>query len=267
MDPIDEFEFKPITEGLGFHRKTNQMKPTLDVSETLKPTTAPLPPPTIKSTSVNRPSPFQAPAKPQSKIPSREPATGHRHQPASSIFKTGGAMGSLDILETPIAENKSQKISQVVKESLEEKTGTQKEVLVAASFPALIFDSIVIVSLACLFVVATLLIANVDPLVVATMATRDDMTLLSVLALFASVIQIYYLISRGFYGSSLGEWAFDLEVGTRNQQASILYPIQVIFRTLINTLTGFILLPILSLLIGRDIAGAVSGIRLYQRES
>ena len=26
MDPFDEFEFKPLTEGLGFHKKAEQLK-------------------------------------------------------------------------------------------------------------------------------------------------------------------------------------------------------------------------------------------------
>ncbi|RYG58242.1 hypothetical protein EON80_27370, partial [bacterium] len=83
--------------------------------------------------------------------------------------------------------------------------------------------------------------------------------------LFVAVLQMYMLTARSFFGASLGEWAFDLQVGTDDQQRSAVYPLQVAWRTLLMTFTGFIVLPLLSLVFNRDLAQPLTGLALIRR--
>ncbi len=72
----------------------------------------------------------------------------------------------------------------------------------------------------------------------------------------------YMLMLRSFLGFSLGEWACGLRLGSLRQRLSSLYVIQVLFRTTLVFATGIVLLPVLSLLLKRDTAGQISGLRI-----
>jgi hypothetical protein len=137
---------------------------------------------------------------------------------------------------------------------------------VAVSFAAIVFDTIVVLGLTCLFAVAVLLVTNVDFIGIITMARTDWMTALSLALLFISAMELYFIIFRSFMGSTLGEWAFDIELGTPEQQAAYTYPLKVIARSFIVMVTGLITLPILSFIFNKDITGAITGVSLRRGE-
>jgi hypothetical protein len=83
--------------------------------------------------------------------------------------------------------------------------------------------------------------------------------------LFVSVLQLYMLTARSFFGASLGEWAFDLQLGTDEEQQKTFFPLLSALRTLVITFTGFVILPIISLLAKRDITRHIGGLQLYRR--
>jgi hypothetical protein len=98
-----------------------------------------------------------------------------------------------------------------------------------------------------------------------TNAHTDGATRIHLVTLTLAVMQMYMLVSRAFFGASLGEWAFEMQLGSEAQQRKPIYPLQVIARTLVTTLTGLILLPLLSFGFGRDIAKYFTGAQLYRR--
>ena len=75
------------------------------------------------------------------------------------------------------------------------------------------------------------------------------------------------VISRAFFGCSLGEWAFELKLGRDNEASQGLYPVRVVGRILLVLATGFVLLPMLSFLFGRDLVGKFCGLSLHPLES
>jgi hypothetical protein len=43
------------------------------------------------------------------------------------------------------------------------------------------------------------------------------------------------------------------------------YPLKVAIRSLLNIVTGIVLLPLVSAMLGRDVAGQLSGVKLYRQ--
>jgi hypothetical protein len=245
MDPFDEFEFKPINEGIGFHKKTVQFKKELDVTQSMPSVSLPL------KTPLQAPqpqSPVQRPTSPQPgvanpQLPFHEFVERPMDKPKPSPWR-----------EQPRAHTGPTPAIRPIEE-------------VNVYLPAIIFDSIVVMGLTCLVAVAVLLVVDVDLINILQIARGDFMTSLSLVLLFLSVLELYLIIFRSFLGSTLGEWAFDIQLGTKTEQASPYYPLRVIWRSVIVIATGFITLPILSLITGRDIAGHLSGLSLKRGES
>lgn len=74
---------------------------------------------------------------------------------------------------------------------------------------------------------------------------------------------IYLIVMRAFMGASVGEWSCQLRLGQPVQRLEASYILRVMFRTSFIFLTGVIIIPLLSLVIKRDLAGEISGIKIY----
>ena len=73
----------------------------------------------------------------------------------------------------------------------------------------------------------------------------------------------YYLATRLYVGSTLGEWACYLRLGQPTERANKKYIFKVFLRLALHLATGFIILPILSIIFKKDIAGLISGLKIY----
>lgn len=86
-------------------------------------------------------------------------------------------------------------------------------------------------------------------------------------ALFLEVLLllgwIYLVTVRSILGFTLGEWACDLRLGQPHERLRSGYVFRVALRSSLIILTGIFTFPLLSLLLGKDIAGSVSGLRLF----
>lgn len=133
------------------------------------------------------------------------------------------------------------------------------------NMPGAILDGMVTLGISTIFLVCILAITRVNLMGLLSNANTDTSTQIHLAMLFVAVLQMYMLTARSFFGASLGEWAFDLEVGTVEQQRSAVYPLQVAWRTLLMTFTGFIVLPLLSLVFNRDLAQPLTGLALIRR--
>lgn len=136
----------------------------------------------------------------------------------------------------------------------------------SASFASAIIDILIVVGLSSLFIVSLVAITKVDILRMLTSQQMGTRTMIEIGLLYAGVALFYFMISRGMFGSTLGDWAFDVQLGTEQERAHLMYPFQVLFRTLVILLTGVILVPLASLGFGKDIAYYFSGLKLYSRQ-
>lgn len=74
---------------------------------------------------------------------------------------------------------------------------------------------------------------------------------------------IYYLTLRLIFGATAGEYSCSLRVGQPYERIQATYPLRVLMRLVLISVTGFITLPILSLLFKTDIAGKLTKVSLY----
>lgn len=144
-------------------------------------------------------------------------------------------------------------------------TGKSQKLTAVHNIPGAILDGMVTLGISTIFLVCILAITRVNLMGLLSNANTDVSTQVHLLMLFVAVLQMYMLTARSFFGASLGEWAFDLQVGTDDQQRSALYPLQVAWRTLLVTFTGFLLLPLLSMIFKRDLAQPLTGLELVRR--
>jgi uncharacterized RDD family membrane protein YckC len=133
------------------------------------------------------------------------------------------------------------------------------------SIPSACLDLVIVVALALVFLTSLLTVTKVDLNVVIKNLSLDPMTQVSLGVMFVAVMQMYVVISRSFFGRTLGEWTFDLQIGRDEEQASQSYPLKVAARSLLITLTGLIMLPLISAILRRDVPGSICGATLYRQ--
>ena len=135
------------------------------------------------------------------------------------------------------------------------------------SLPSIVLDFVVVVALSLVFLVSLLSVTKVEVLSVAFNAQSDLATQLSLAILFVAIMQMYVVVARSFFGRTLGEWTFDFQMGDDRQHKSGFYPLLVAWRSLLVVLTGVVTLPLLSLIMRKDITAKISGLQLYRRKN
>lgn len=138
------------------------------------------------------------------------------------------------------------------------------ETKVSGNWFASLIDFVVVFGLVNLFMSSLLFVTKLDVFQIVTKTYKDPMTQISLGLIFLGSCFLYTVISRAFFGMTLGDWALDMQLGSEIQRKSVYYPIRVSLRFFLNLFTGFVLLPFLSVLFRKDIAGAITGLSLYR---
>jgi len=274
MDSIDEFELKPLTPGLGFHKKPVSLKQHVakaGFSQNLQRRGLPPEPPSeiIGENLPNRTSKeiiaeLHKALEPEKKtlrlteILPREitdmPADRRPHVPEISPIEkvdfqipdknlaasTGARRGASDSLINPLSP-------------------------VSVSFAAILLDGAMVMAVSLIFLISLIVVTGVDLLSVAQSTQTEFATQLSLLVMYLAVFAMYVIVARSFFGKTIGEWTFDLQMGDDQQIQRASYPAQVLWRAMVTLFTGIIVLPILSFVFGRDLAARISGLQLYRR--
>jgi len=122
------------------------------------------------------------------------------------------------------------------------------------SLTASMIDGLLLIAMSCVFLMVFIKIIKMP-------ITRD------LLADFASIYVVgswlYMITTRFFIGSSIGEAACDLRLGRPQDRMSAWYFLRVVVRASLVVMTGIVLLPILSLVFGRDVPGVITGLKLF----
>lgn len=137
---------------------------------------------------------------------------------------------------------------------------------VTSSFASAMIDAMIVLGLASLFVVTLVAITQIDIIRMLTSQELSRRVLIELSLLYVGVTLFYFMLSRGLFGSTLGDWAFDVQLGSEQERRHLGYPLQVIFRTFMIMVTGIVILPILSLIFGKDLGYYFSGLKLYSRQ-
>jgi len=91
----------------------------------------------------------------------------------------------------------------------------------------------------------------------------DSSVMSTFIVSFAMSYWSYLVLSRLWMGASLGEWACDLRLGQPVERIRSDYALRVMLRTTCVFMTGLVLLPLFSAIFRRDLAGEISGIKVY----
>lgn len=288
---LDDFDFKPLTTGLGFDKTTensekksqNIVGPKAKQSIELK-TEFELP--EQKFTPANNTPVSRSLKKMLDSLPPSVDFSNDSHRelklkgPESPIpeVKTPIYRPVMDKPMAPIHQNQfditlDNSLSQAFpKEEVSKRffhqmvTPVPQYKEVALSTASAIIDFAIILGLASLFIVSLVFITKVDIVMMLTNNQMSQRTLFEMGALFCGVALFYFMLSRGLFGSTLGDWAFDVQLGSEKDRSHLMYPFQVLFRTFVIMVTGVILVPLVSLGFGKDIAYYFSGLKLYSRQ-
>lgn len=259
MDPFDDFKMKPLTKGLGFHRKVSKViapeaapreaAPTIEEPMRMPLLTTPLP----RRNDMREIQRIDfSPPEPQ-KPPLQRPPPEVPRFPNLPPSLTGEKRSQLDFIDRSEPRQESHKPSR------------PHLTPISFSLKSAFLDTLVILTLSLLCLICVLLVTQVELLSIVPDLQTDLTTQLSLGLLFIAIFQIYSIVTRSFMRRTLGEWTFDLQMGNHLQQESTVYPLRVAFRSFLVMLTGFVLLPLLSILVRKDLAGALSGVRLYKQ--
>ncbi len=277
MDPFDEFEFKPLTDGLGFHKKQKSLRESVkevQLEERAKP-------------SLPSDLPFEIPDRKKMTfediVSSLEKAPLDTSSLENSTLKMSTPLPrekvkaiepELPVVRSPFPtpEDYQRPYTSEVLQSVGTRRGAADSppaqlVVSPGSLSAAILDVVVVMALGLIFTSALLGVTGVDLKTLVNSTNSDLMTQISVGVLLIAVMQIYFIISRAFFGCTLGEWTFDLQLGRDEEYRSESYPLRVIMRSLLVTVTGVVVLPLISFLIRRDLAGMITGLNLYSQKN
>ncbi len=264
QDPLEEFEFRPINEGLGFHRKnktqnlanTLTSRPTATTSHTVSPQVmtfnSPLPRNEVKTelrtgTFGNMDTIHNIEQKRNLNIPTIEDDSIAKAQSAvNEILKNLNQKRQIDFISDAEREAK------IFKKS--------KPIMSAAGLDAMLITAAFLMTM-----IAMLSITKIDLFLNLSHPETSGLIYLATGLLFATVTFIYMVINRAFLGFTPGEWAYDQRCGQEADLQNLSYIPRLALRSLVVMLTGFITMPLLSYLFNKDMAGQLSGVNLYRK--
>lgn len=262
MDPFEEFEFKPLTDGLGFHKKKASASPdATSQPEKSTPTSALFKSQNLELIEEGSTDPLRPPL-PRKKSSSAIPAA------PGSLTEVGGdgtsSSAAVDEILKTLQKNRRLDLENT-KSKVAATAKAEEYVPTRWNFSASILDGMLVLAGSLLCMIILLVITKVDLIGNLTNPDEAGMIYIATASLFAGVSFIYLVINRVFMGATPGEWAFDQRIGRPEETNTAMYALRVLARSALVIATGFIVLPLLSLLMNKDFAGAITGARLHKK--
>lgn len=277
-DPFEEFEFRPINEGLGFHRKSKSQQSTIASGFDMGGFS---PQPTKNSFNIKTPTASPAATTPtfSSPLPRNEMKTETRQEFRTEIrndYAAPMAKGNYNIptIEDDSIAKAQTAVNEILKnlnqkrqldflsetERVNAELRKSRPILFAASL-----DGMLIVAAFLMSMIAMLTITKVDLFLNLSHPETSGLIYTATGLLFVAVAFIYMVVNRAFVGYTPGEWAFDQRLGQQNEMETLTYIPRIAFRSFVTIATGFVTLPLLSYLFNKDVAGQISGVALYRK--
>lgn len=168
-------------------------------------------------------------------------------QPAAATIQNGGKSFSKETrheLETPVGERP-----------------------LTAHFGSAILDTLVSVGFGCVLLAIALSVTDANLLLLLENSQTDGETVAALLFLFVAGGLLYVLAARSFLGATLGEWSYEIRVGSQEMRTRWFYPVLVMWRGALVAATGFVLFPLVSMIAGKDVLKFLTGLGLVGIES
>lgn len=259
IDPFEEFEFKPITDGLGFHRNQKPLaekspkpvdKITSFAKESFQENLFSTPLPTKKSNFSN------------TSLHSSGDGMNQTHDIVDEILKNiETSKQKATLQKTPLQLDMSASDARIITSRMESIFKPSGPLMTA-----IILDLMLVMASTLLFLVALLAITKIDLL--QNIKNPDDQgsVYLSLFLLFSSVSFIYYVVFRSFLGYTPGEWAYDQKIQVRGDRVDFFILTKIALRSILIFVTGGVLIPLISWVFGRDFLGEFLDLPLVRKK-
>ncbi len=236
----DDFQFKPLTKGLGFHPKKESLGsiPTSIAKPVSKLTT-----PTNSSNSLTARNLRLDTPLPRPEVRKTPPTPSAANQTVDNILKNLN-----DKNKALSFQDKSKSLSPYLQ--------------TAPSLSAGFLDLLLITALSLLYLMTLIFTLKLD--LIKSIADGGTEVWLSTAAVFLVVGFVYYVAQRMFVGCTLGEWAYEQRMGLPEEMNKATFGLKVFYRQILIMVTGVITIPLLSWALGRDLGG-VSGLCTYRK--
>ena len=256
-DPFEEFEFRPINEGLGFHRKNKTQQPStpnlnFDTGFTSPATTK-------QSFNINNTTSSSSFAPPLPRYNTPNTSKSNFNIPTfedDSIAKAQTAVN--EILKNLNQKRQLDFVSETSR--LGQELRKSRPLFFAAGL-----DAMLIVAAFLMSMIAMLIVTKVDLFLNLTHPETSGLIYVATALLFMAVAFVYMVVNRAFLGFTPGEWAFDQRCGKPTDMENLTYIPRIAFRSVIVIMTGFITMQLLSYLFNKDVAGQISGVTLFRK--
>lgn len=134
--------------------------------------------------------------------------------------------------------------------------------VVLLSWAACSIDALILFSMSTVFLLCFSLIVQTSfGQVLGSLFSHSAMVVYA--QIYAVCAYFYLILMRSFFGSTVGEWTFDLRLGRPTERLLKGYTFRVIERTSLVFITGILPLTIASIFLKRDLSGDITGLRLY----
>ena len=267
MDPFDEFEFKPLTEGLGFHNKKSESAPaTTDKIPARHEPALTKSAATFQATLSNvdldlvapeaHRVPIQSPL-PRAKASSHSSAS-REEIPLDTYSETNAKVD--EILRT-LGERKKYDFKDTKIQPPKVITWSESR----PEFSAALLDSMLVFAGYLASLIILLVVTKVDLFANLAFPDSERSVFMGLGLLLGSIIWIYLVATRLFLGQTPGEWVFDQRLGRPEQVGRSVYSLKVAARSLLVMATGLVVLPLISWIWGKDFAGRAVGLSLVRK--
>jgi hypothetical protein len=272
IDPFDEFEFKPLTEGLGFHKNSKAQTNSVNSTSTTGPTGTNFST-TSSITTSNDPSvrkTFPDIKKPRIEFAMNNSGTDIISEPMlpkapprpTTRTQTPATSTTVDDILKTLSERKKYDFTEDLKL-------TQKNEIILKpghfELAAALLDGMLIVASFLTAMIILLVVTKVDLFGNLLSPDSGKMIYIGLAALFAGLCWTYLIVNRIFLGFTPGEWVFDQRVGNIEQLGMAGYSIRIAIRSTIVVATGLILFPLLSMVTRKDLIGKILGVQLMKK--
>lgn len=282
----DNLEFKPLSQGLGFHQK--ESTPAIDELSLTNRVDIPesfdidIKPKKLESLDLSQ---VQKKSVVETQISDEKPTPvwkqNHIKQnswggdvdlglmPMTDGVVEGGLESNSALIDNPFfIPRKTISPVEVVTLRFSGHDGLKKKSFkpILGSFTAILMDVLTLISL-CMIAMTLFLGATGSSLSEVLVNLPNDPTgKAQFLSLTMTVGFLYLVLSRCFFGRTIGEWMFHLQMGSNEDQQKSSYPMRVLIRTFFVFATGFILFPLLSWFVKKDILIYFSGLEMHGEE-
>jgi hypothetical protein len=131
------------------------------------------------------------------------------------------------------------------------------------SWMSAFIDTLILISMSCFGIILFSFLMKTQMRDILKISSVESNIFSLFIVSFLFCFWAYLVVMRLFMGASVGEWSCHLRLGQPVQRIKRSYVLRVMARTTLILLTGVVTLPIFSLILKRDIAGDLTGLRVY----